>query len=114
VRQVGKGEAVMGMTDSDDVFGGLHEGLPIGSVVLQEDGLQIGNSVGILKNAPHPQAAQKLFDYLKSEEVLAQLRKAGALEPEDVKTVSGKPVDWNAILQSQPVALDALKKIFLR
>lgn len=114
VQQVGKGEAVIGLTDSDDIFGGVHDGLPIASILLREDGLRLGNSIGIITNAPHLEPAQKLFDYLKSAEVLARLREAGAVEAESVKGDSEAPIDWDEIMRNQPVALDAIKKIFLR
>jgi len=114
VNLVGKGEAMIGMTDSDDVLAGQHDGLPVDSFVLKEDGLQIGNSVGIISDCPHPTNAKKLFEYLKSNEVLEQLRKAGAVE--DAKAGAGleTKIDWDEILKNQPVALDAIKKIFLR
>jgi iron(III) transport system substrate-binding protein len=114
VKQVGRGEAVIGLTDSDDVFGGLHEGLPIVSIPLREDGLRLGNSVGLIVNAPHLQGASQLFDFLKSDEVLTLLRKSGAIEPANTGDGGEIPIDWDEIVRSQPVALDFIKKIFLR
>ncbi|MDQ6631403.1 MAG: substrate-binding domain-containing protein, partial [Verrucomicrobiota bacterium] len=63
VKLVGKGEALIGLTDSDDIIAGQREGLPIESILLSEDGFQIRNTVAVIRNAPHPESAEKLLKF---------------------------------------------------
>jgi iron(III) transport system substrate-binding protein len=112
VKMVGKGEAIVGLTDSDDVINGQREGLPVDSVLLQKDGFEIPNTAAIVSNAPHGSAAKKLVDYLQSPEVLADLRKAGAIEPSNRATNSS--INWNDLLATQNQNLEFLKGLFLR
>ena len=72
---VAQGVVDVGVTDSDDVYGGQREGLPIDSVTLESanGGLLIPNTAAILANAPHPAEARLLVDYLLSEETEATL-----------------------------------------
>lgn len=112
VKMVGKGEALVGLTDSDDVINGQHDGLPVDSILLQQDGFEIPNTASIVANAPHAVAAKKLIAYLQSPEVLADLRKADAIEPDN--STSKAAVDWNDLLANQNQNLDFLKGLFLR
>jgi iron(III) transport system substrate-binding protein len=112
VKMVGKGEAIVGLTDSDDVINGQREGLPVDSVLLQKDGFKIPNSAAVISNAPHALAAQKLIDYLQSPEVLTDLRKAGAIEPDN--STPKTSVNWNDLLTTQNQNLEFLKGLFLR
>jgi iron(III) transport system substrate-binding protein len=115
VKLVGKGEAAIGLTDSDDVLAGREDKLPIDSVLPKEGGFFIGNSVVVIRNAPHPEAAQKLMDYLTSDETRAALEKAGTIEPAGVEPATKlAEADWTRILDSQTNAVDQLKGIFLR
>jgi iron(III) transport system substrate-binding protein len=79
VRLVGRGEAWVGLTDSDDVQAGLRNGLPIRAGIGDLDYLSIPNTIGIVQSAPHPVEAQLLYDYLRSTNSIAQLERAGAL-----------------------------------
>lgn len=54
VKSVGRGEAWIGLTDSDDVFVGQREGLPVTMVPITEEQLLIPNTVGVIRNAPIP------------------------------------------------------------
>src|ERR1051325_3608753 len=53
VKLVARGEAWIGLTDSDDVLAGQKDGLPIESIILREEGLMINNTVALIRNAPH-------------------------------------------------------------
>jgi iron(III) transport system substrate-binding protein len=112
VKMVGKGEAIIGLTDCDDVINGQRDGQPVDSIILTEGGFEIPNTAAIISNAPHPAAAQKLIDYLKSPKILADLRKAGAIEP--AGDISKQSVDWNDLLTNQNANIDFMKGIFLR
>src|SRR5205814_1766890 len=103
----GRGEAWIGLTDSDDIAAGQREGFPIAALdgrarhsvraESQPDGdgahgvtrpttdlmaetLLIPNTVAVIRNAPHPANAQKLFEYLQSRKVADKLVQANALE----------------------------------
>ncbi len=80
VKFVGRGEAVLGLTDSDDILAGQREGLPIAAIPLAPEMLLIPNTVAVTRGAPHPDSAEQLFQYLQRPAVLTQLVKAGALE----------------------------------
>ena len=115
VKLVGKGEAAIGLTDSDDALAGREDKLPIDSVLPKDGGFFIGNSVAVIRHAPHPAAAQKLMEYLTSEEVRRELEKASAIEPASAAPSAklGED-DWKRILDSQEAAVNQLKGIFLR
>lgn len=116
VKFVGRGEAWIGLTDSDDIAVGQREGLPVTALPLMEEMLLIPNTIAIVRNEPHPDAAQKLFTYLGSPEVLAKLVAANALEGvtlSDVTIPTLKP-DWDVLVGDLDAGTKTLKKIFLR
>ena len=138
VKFVGRGEAWIGLTDSDDIAAGQREGLPIEALPLSEESLLIPNTVGVIRNAPHPANAQKLFDYLQRREVVEKLVQANALEsadspegrvtqaPEstigaDVRDSHGSSLrqktlrpDWDTLLGDLETTTKHLNEIFLR
>jgi iron(III) transport system substrate-binding protein len=81
MRLVRDGELAWGWTDTDDYNRARVDGYPVEMLFPDagEDGLGtlfIPNTVAVLKDAPNPEAARKLVDYLLSIEVekkLAQL-----------------------------------------
>ncbi len=116
VRMVGRGEAWIGLTDSDDIVAGQREGLPVAALPMNRETLLIPNTVAVVRGAPHPQAAQRLFEYLRAPEVAQQLVTMQALEGvaiSDVKTPTLKP-DWEALLRELPAATAIMKEIFLQ
>ncbi len=116
VRMVGRGEAPVGLTDSDDIAVGQAEGLPVASLPMTEEALLIPNTVGVTRGAPHPQAAQRLFDYLQSREVAQRLVNANALEglaAAEVATPTLR-VNWDALLRELDRTTAELSGIFLR
>lgn len=84
VNLVGAGEAWVGLTDSDDLAAGQRYGLPIVAITsnspIADEFLLIPNSIGKVVGAPHAYEAERLSDYLKSEEALTPLLKEKALE----------------------------------
>ncbi len=81
---VGGGQYLFGLTDTDDAIIELDNGMPVRIVfpdqAAGEPGtLLIPNTVCRLKGSPHPEAAEKLVEYLLSpavEETLAAARSA--------------------------------------
>ncbi|MGZ5544060.1 MAG: substrate-binding domain-containing protein, partial [Limisphaerales bacterium] len=112
VRMVGKGEATVGLTDSDDVLAGQRDGLPVDSILLRDDGFIIRNTAAIIANARHVKPAEQLLEYLQSQPVIAALKQAGAIESNTAPPESA--VDWNELLASQNANLEFLKGLFLR
>jgi iron(III) transport system substrate-binding protein len=138
VKFVARGEAWIGFTDSDDIFAGQREGLPITALPLTEESLLIPNTVAVIRDAPHSANAQKLFDYLQHREVADKLVQANALESADVGRRRGdgsqteskletphvvshkeaspcalKP-DWEGLLRDLETTTKQLNEIFLR
>jgi iron(III) transport system substrate-binding protein len=115
VKFVARGEAWIGLTDSDDVFAGQREGAPITMLPINEEQLLIPNVVGVIRNAPHPENAQKLFEYLQRREVAEKLVAAKALEDATFRTnaTTMKP-DWDELLRDMETTTKQLNEIFLR
>ncbi len=114
VSLVGRGEAWVGLTDSDDIAAGRREGLPIAAASLGADTLRIPNTVGIVNGAPHRAAAEKLVAYLDRSDVKARLADANAFSAIQPGDPPGLAVNWNAMLAEQEDTVTELKAIFLR
>lgn len=119
VRLVGKGEAAVGLTDSDDIVAGQREGLPVAALPIGPETLLIPNTVAVINRAPHPEAAQRLFDFLRAPPVTATLVKAGALEGEALDaarpgTLALTEDSWNRLLEDLEATTGQLGRIFLR
>ena len=113
VQRVARGEAWVGLTDSDDIESGRREGLPVAALPLTPELLVIPNTVAIVRNAPHPMAAQKLFKYLRSSAVREQLVAAAALEADTPAPTIFQP-DWAMLLRDLDRTTGQLKQIFRR
>jgi iron(III) transport system substrate-binding protein len=116
VSMVAKGEAWVGLTDSDDIAAGLREGLPIAACPMNEETLLIPNTVAVTRNAPHPGAAESLFKYLQGPDVTARLIAAKALEGSSMNEVSIRylRVDWGQALNDLDGVTEMLNQVFLR
>jgi iron(III) transport system substrate-binding protein len=83
MRMVREGRAAFGLTDTDDYNVALEGGFPVASVYPDQDGpgtLVIPNTVSILADAPHPEAARKLVDFLLSTEVEQALAESASAQ----------------------------------
>jgi len=113
VKRVTRGEALIGLTDSDDITAAQREGLPVIALPIFPESLLIPNTLGLVaKPKPNP-AAEKLYAFLQSPAVREQLIAAAALEPETPSTNSLRP-DWPALLRDLDRATDQLKEVFRR
>jgi iron(III) transport system substrate-binding protein len=116
VKLVGSAEAVVGLTDSDDIADGQREGLPIAALPWNNQTLLIPNTVGLIRGASHAEAAQKLSDFLQRPKIIEQLIAANALEGAETKSVSipTLKVDWDRLLRELEPTTLKLNSIFLR
>jgi iron(III) transport system substrate-binding protein len=143
VKLVGRGEAAIGLTDSDDVFAGQRNGLPVAMLPLtpslspsdgervadpsaaastQAEGrargsgemLLIPNTVAVIRNAPHPEAAQRLFKWLQKPEVARWLVEVNALESAEPPGAVGLQPDWSALLRDLDATTKQLNEVFLK
>jgi len=83
---------------------------------MNDETLLIPNTVAVVRGSPHPDAAQRLFEYLQQPNVLEKLVSASALEgaaPHQVSAQTLRP-DWDALLRDLEPATAKLKEIFLR
>ncbi len=76
------GQLSVGLTDTDDACGAIEKGASVAMVVPdQGEGgmgtLVVPNTVAMIAQAPHPQEARQLIDYLLSRETETRLVKAG-------------------------------------
>ena len=74
------------------------------------------NTVAVIRGAPHPVAAQMLFEYLQRPEIAERLVAAKALEGISAKQVATPvlKVDWETLLADLEKTTSELNQIFLR
>ena len=114
VKLVGRGEAVVGLTDSDDVAAAQQEGWPVAALPLSAESVLIPNSIALVRGAPHAEAGRRLCEYLRSEAVVTQLIGASALEGKFIESQLHLNVDSNLVADELEAATEALRRIFLR
>jgi len=116
VKMVGSGEAWIGLTDSDDIAAGQREALPIAALPLTEEMLLIPNTVAVVRGAPHPESAQRMFELLHGPGVVAQLVAVNALEGDSASAAATRTlkVNWDALLGELEATTDKLNEIFLK
>lgn len=114
VKLVGRGEALVGLTDSDDLNAGGREGLPIAALTLTAESLRIPNTIAILQGAPHNASATRLFEFLSSVSVQEQLVAASALEGASTGAPKNLSEDWTLLARDLQPATETLRQIFLR
>jgi iron(III) transport system substrate-binding protein len=108
---VARGEVKVGLTDTDDVNVALEDGQPIAMVLPDKDGLGVPvmpNMVSLIANAPHPDEARRLIDYLLSADVERQLAQSEAVQIPLHAGVPG-PKNIPAIDTFKPMTLDYAK-----
>jgi len=113
---VAKGEAWVGLTDSDDIAAEQREGGPIVPLPLRAESLLIPNTVAVVRGARHPEAGEKLYAYLQQPDVLEKLVAAHALEsvsPTNMSKGTLKP-NWHRLVTDLETGTSELKQIFLR
>jgi iron(III) transport system substrate-binding protein len=126
---VGAGKLAIGLTDTDDALIEIENGMPV-TIVYPDQGdgqmgtLFIPNTLAIINGSPNPEAAEKLVDYLLSEEVERDLAagpsaqiplRPGVAASPRVKTpaeVRAMEVDWAAAAEKWNTVSEFLAKEF--
>jgi iron(III) transport system substrate-binding protein len=130
VKQVGRGEAWIGLTDSDDIAAAQREGLPVAALPILDGTLFIPNTLAVVSGAPRPEMARRLMDYLAAPETLNKLVAVHAIEGTlggdgaglaemDRNLIESTPdavlnPDWPMLLDQLEESTAILKEIFLR
>ncbi len=108
---VARGEVKVGLTDTDDVNVAIEDGQPIAMVLPDAAGLGVPvmpNMLSLIANAPQPEEARKLIDYLLSPDVERQLAQSEAVQIPLHAGVQG-PKNIPAINTFKPMTLDYTK-----
>jgi iron(III) transport system substrate-binding protein len=116
VKFVARGEAAIGLTDSDDIADAQRQNLPVTPLPMNEEVLLIPNTVGLVQGAPHPETAERLWRYLQQPKVVERLVAARALEGLARDEIPGRTltVNWSALLKDLEPTTETLSRIFLR
>jgi iron(III) transport system substrate-binding protein len=80
---VARGDAWVGLTDTDDVNVALEAHLPVAMVLPDRDGIGVPvmpNMVSLIAGAPHAAEARRLIDYLLSPDVERRLAESEAVQ----------------------------------
>lgn len=130
MRLVREGQMAWGLTDTDDFNVARQGGFPVAAVFPdqgegQQGTLVIPNSVAILANAPHPEAARRLVDFILSRQVEARLAasesaqipvRADVERPPHVRSAAEltvQSVDWVEVGRQIEARAAELGKLFL-
>jgi iron(III) transport system substrate-binding protein len=135
MRLVREGQMAWGLTDTDDFNVALQAGAPVAQVFPDQrtterpqarGALLIPNSVAILANAPHPENARKLVDFILSRQVEEKLAfaegaqipvRADVKRPPHVKSaaeLSLMKVDWTRVGADVERRLQQFKERFVQ
>ena len=108
---VARGDAKVGLTDTDDVNVAVENGQPIAMVLPDRNGLGVPvmpNMVSLIANAPHGEEARKLIDHLLSADVERELAQSEAVQIPLHAGVPG-PKNIPSIDTFKPMTLDYAK-----
>ncbi len=111
VRRVARGEAWIGLTDSDDIAAGIREGLSVAMATSVDELMVLPNTVAVVRECPHEEAAQALYMYLQQRAVTGKLVEVGALESTLPDGQLLQP-DWPAILRDLDRGASQIRRIF--
>ncbi|MCD6361034.1 MAG: extracellular solute-binding protein [Armatimonadetes bacterium] len=127
---VASGEAMFGLTDTDDSIGAIKRGAPVEMVFLDQGEDEMGtliipNTVAMVKGGPNEDEAKLLIDYLLSEETVRELVKSGWFqlplrdidvdqEYFDVNNIKGMDVNYSEIYRYIEQAKREMAEIFVR
>ncbi len=126
---VAAGSLAFGLTDTDDAIIEVERGMPVAITYPDQAEGQIGtlfipNTLAIIKDSPHPEAAEKLVDYLLTSDVERRLAdgasaqiplREGVPASPRVKTpaeVRPMEVDWSAAAEKWDTAAEFLTAEF--
>ena len=117
---VGSGQALFGLTDTDDAMGEIEAGRPV-AIIYPDRGpdelgtLFIPNVLAIPKGAPHPSGAEALGNYLLGPEAEGMLaRGASAQIPLNRKTEAPPRIETPRTVHAMPADFEAAARIWDR
>ena len=130
MRLVREGQLAWGLTDTDDYNVAREGGYPVAAVFPDQGEGEMGtllipNTVAVLAQAPHPEAARKLVDFILSREVEAEMARsdsaqiplrAGVPPPPSIPPMEAlrvMEVDWQAVGRAIARRHEELKEMFL-
>jgi iron(III) transport system substrate-binding protein len=115
-RAVADGRAEIALTDSDDIVAVNRDGVRLSVLSITSETLLLPNTVAVIRGAPHPEAAQRLFDYLQTPAVVQRLVEAGALEESSSTNAAAQTLqpDWEALLRDLDTGTRELQRLFVR
>jgi len=123
------GDLAVGVVDTDDANVAIERGQPLGMVMPDQKGIGaflIPNTVALVKNCPHPEAAKQLVDYLLSREVEARLAagdsaqipvRSGVQPPKRIPALGrfkASRVDYVAVSHKMPQSNRLLTEVLVR
>jgi len=117
VRRVARGEAWVGLTDSDDVRAAVREGLAVKALPLDPWTLALPNTVAWVKSSVPDGPADRFVAFLASPEIQDRLVDSGAIDPVpegQAATLPGLQPDWERVLRDQDETEIELERIFRR
>lgn len=109
--KVVSGELIFGLTDTDDACSAIQKGAPVQIVMPDQDSDAIGtliipNTVAMIANAPHPEPAKRLLEYLLSPAVERRLLGSGwmnfATRPIDFELPCPLPQEFKRMAVEYP------------
>ena len=118
------GEALLGLTDTDDIEVVRRQGASIAESLFDQEGtVVLPNTVSLVKGGPHPEEGRALIDYLLSEEVERRLAASSSRQipvrasvpvPEGGLRLADVPrlrVSFDRAADALPLALEAAQDI---
>jgi iron(III) transport system substrate-binding protein len=105
VRTVARGELAAGLTDTDDVYSAQLDGKPVAFILPDQRADEIGalvipNTLGLIRDCPHPDAGKRLMDFLLDPSVENELAAARSAQI---------PVRPNGALSKTGIRLDKIR-----
>jgi len=117
VNLVGRGEAWLGLTDSDDIAAAQREGLPVAGLDLGDvPQMLIPNTVALVIGRRHSAEATSLANFLGEAATMRRLIDAHALDSVDPpeRVQDGLRVNYPELLRDLEPATKKLEEIFLK
>jgi iron(III) transport system substrate-binding protein len=108
---VARGDALVGLTDTDDVNVAIEAKQPVAMILPDRDGIGVPvmpNMVSLVAGAPHADEGKRLIDYLLSPEVERRLAESEAVQIPLHADVAG-PRNIPPISTFKPMTLDYAK-----
>ncbi len=126
---VATGRLAFGLTDTDDAMVAIDQGQPVTIVYPDQAEGQLGtlfipNTLAIIKDCPHPEAARRLVDYLLSPAVEARLAEGASAQiplgadvkaktrVETPRTIKAMQVDFSAAAEQWPAVREFIRTTF--